>query len=193
MTSQRGRKGRSKADWLEAGLEALCEGSIEFVTVERLAGRLGIAKSGFYWHFKNREELLEALLDYWVDETTGIAAQNVEMLAMEPKQRLANLAEMILEYDLARFDVPMRQWALADKRAEEAVRKVNKMRSDFVETAFAQLGFKGDDLRMRTMLYVGYHTFEGSIFRDMPLERRRNLIAGRVDFLTSLEGKSPPN
>lgn len=185
MTSQRGRKGRSKADWLEAGLEALCEGGADKLTVERLAARLGIAKSGFYWHFKNRDQLLDALLDYWIDEMTGIATNNVGMLKIEPKARLIEIAEMILTYELCRFDIPIRQWALTDERAAQAVTRVTKLRQDFIGQAFAELGFEGEDLEMRTMLYVAYHTFEGSMFRDVPPEKRRDMIARRIEFLTA--------
>jgi AcrR family transcriptional regulator len=58
------RRGVSKDQWLEAGLEALTEAGLSAVTVHGLARKFGIAKSGFYWHFKNRDDLLRQLLDY---------------------------------------------------------------------------------------------------------------------------------
>jgi AcrR family transcriptional regulator len=33
--------------------------------VEVLAKRCGVTKGSFYWHFKDRQALLEALLDHW--------------------------------------------------------------------------------------------------------------------------------
>ena len=44
---------------------------VESLRVERLAKHLGVAKSGFYWHFKDRHALLRKLLRYWVKEYTG--------------------------------------------------------------------------------------------------------------------------
>ncbi len=185
MSSQRGRRGRSKADWLEAALEVLRTSSIHNLTVERIAAQLGIAKSGFYWHFENRDELLEAVLDYWIHETTEIAATNVDMLKMEPKSRLVATAEMILKFDLARYDIPIRQWAMEDKRAEKAVRKVNKLRFEYIRTAFAELGFTGEDLELRARLFTVYQSFEGPGFPELSKRKRKDLILQRVELLTA--------
>ena len=68
MNKQRGRPGVSKTEWLEAGLQALGDSSVAALTVEGLAKSLGIAKAGFYWHFKNRDDLLRQLLDHWTLE-----------------------------------------------------------------------------------------------------------------------------
>jgi hypothetical protein len=35
------------------------------------------------------------------------------------------------------------------------------------------------------MLFVCYHTWESSMFREIPRKRRRELIAKRLDLLTS--------
>jgi AcrR family transcriptional regulator len=183
--SQKIRRGISKAEWLEAGLHALSEGGISAITVEGLAKALGIAKAGFYWHFKNRDDLLRQLLDYWLHEITEVASENPQLLALEPKARLAQLAEMILEYDLTRYEIAIHQWALQDAGAARAVRKVNRIRLDYVRRAFSELGFTGDDLEMRTMLFVCYESMESPTFREISRKRRRKLIAKRIDLLTS--------
>jgi hypothetical protein len=72
------------------------------------------------------------------------------MLALKPKHRLARTAEMILDYELTRYEIPIRQWALQDAVAARAVRKVNRIRLDYIGGAFSELGFTGDDLDMRT-------------------------------------------
>jgi AcrR family transcriptional regulator len=155
------------------------------LTVEGLAKGLGIAKAGFYWHFKDREDLLRQLLDYWIQELTETVTANVEVLALEPKSRLTKAAELVLERDLGRYDMAIRQFALVDARADRVARKANRMRLDFARGAFCKLGFTGDDLDMRAMLFVCYHTWESSMFREISRKRRRELIAKRLDLLTS--------
>jgi AcrR family transcriptional regulator len=178
-------RGISKAEWLEAGLQALSEGGIAGITVEGLAKSLGIAKAGFYWHFRNRDDLLRQLLDYWTHEVTEVVTANPEILALKPKQRLIRTAEMILEYDLTRYEIPIRQWALQDALAARAVRKVNRIRLDYIGEAFSELGFTGADLEMRTLLFACYHTWEAPMFREISRKRRRDLIARRIELLTS--------
>jgi len=179
------RRGISKAEWLETGLQTLSKGGVAALTVEGLAKSLGIAKAGFYWHFKNRDDLLRQLLDYWTREFTKVVSANPEVLALKPKNRLIRTAEMILDYDLTRYEIPIRQWALQDAAAARAVRKVNRIRLEFIRSAFSELGFKGDDLEMRSMLFTCYHSWEAPMFQEISRKRRRDLIAKRIELLTS--------
>jgi AcrR family transcriptional regulator len=63
MVRDLGRK-----EWLRAARLALLKGGVEQVRVERLARDLHVTKGSFYWHFKDREELLEVLLREWEEE-----------------------------------------------------------------------------------------------------------------------------
>lgn len=55
-------------DWLKAARLALLRGGAEAVRVEKLARDLRVTKGSFYWHFRDREELLEILLREWEEE-----------------------------------------------------------------------------------------------------------------------------
>ena len=92
---------------------------------------------------------------------------------------------MILDYELTRYEIAIRQWAVQDTEAARAVRKVNRIRLDFVRKALSELGFTGDDLDMRTMLFVCYQSWESPMFREISLKRRRQLIAKRIELITS--------
>lgn len=185
MAKEKVRRGVSKAQWLETAMIFLSSHSISDITIEGLAKELGIAKSGFYWHFKSREELLDALLDYWVHEVTEVITDNVEVDSLEPKLRLFKCAEMIYELDLTRYEIGVRQFALRNKKAFRAVKKANNLRMDFIRKAFSELGFVGDDLEMRTMLFACYQTWEASMFPGVSRKRRRELIGKRLDLLTA--------
>jgi AcrR family transcriptional regulator len=57
-----------RAQWLNAGLQALRKGGVGAVRVERLAADVGVTKGSFYHHFRDRGALLEEVLDYWARE-----------------------------------------------------------------------------------------------------------------------------
>ena len=59
------RESLTAADWTEAALAALARGGLTAVAVEPLAKELGATKGSFYWHFADRNELLEAALVLW--------------------------------------------------------------------------------------------------------------------------------
>lgn len=184
MSSKQGRRGVSKAEWFEAGLRALSEGGGAALTIEGLARSLGIAKAGFYWHFKNRGDLMQQLLDHWVGDLTAVVTADEELLALDPRARLVSAAEMVVDLDLARYDMAIRHWALKDALVARAVKKVDRLRLDFVRAAFAELGFTGDDLEMRALLFVCYELGAGMV-TELSRERRRALIGKRIELLTS--------
>ena len=64
------RKRVTKAEWQELALKVLASEGVQGVRVERLARDLGIAKAGFYWHFRDRRDLLQSILAYWANEFT---------------------------------------------------------------------------------------------------------------------------
>jgi AcrR family transcriptional regulator len=191
MTTQRRKVGQSpqkrgvsKAEWLDAGLQALSTGSVSEITIDHLARSLGITKAGFYWHFKGRKDLLHHMLDHWTHEVTEVVTENAALLELEPRSRLIAAAEMILDHDLGSLDMAIRLWAQRDPRAARAVRKVNKLRIAFARKALEELGFEEDEAEMRAMVFVLYHALESSAFREVSRKRRRELITSRIEMLT---------
>lgn len=61
-------KDLNREDWLKAARLALLTGGVEAVRVEKLARNLRVTKGSFYWHFKDREDLLALLLREWEEE-----------------------------------------------------------------------------------------------------------------------------
>ena len=73
--------------WVHAALQALAAGGPDAVRVETLAVSLGVSKGGFYWHFADRQALLEEMLDTW--EKTGtedIIARRASRRALQVTQ-----------------------------------------------------------------------------------------------------------
>jgi AcrR family transcriptional regulator len=184
MSSPR-KRGVSKAQWLEAGMEHLSKKSVNALSIEDLAGNLGIAKSGFYWHFKNRDSFLEELLQYWIHEITEVVTANEQVLALEPRARLLKTAEMIFDYDLTRWELAIREWGRENTQVASAVRKANKMRMNYILDIFHELGFEGEDAKMRAMTFVTHMTWDMHTFGYVSRKERRAMIKPRIDLLIS--------
>ena len=178
-----GKKRVSKQDWLEKGLEVLEREGVSGVRVENMARSLGVAKSGFYWHFKDRDDLLQEMLAYWAHESTEVVTDNPELLRAPAEERLRLTAHMILEHDLGGLDLSLRAWANHDPGVARVVRRVYKMRLEFIGNAFAEMGFTGADLEMRARLFVVYHAWERTAFWKDSKKKLRSLIDRRLSFL----------
>ncbi len=159
-------KGISKNQWLAKALDVLESNGFEAVKIESLAKLLGTSRSGFYWHFKNRQDLLQHLLDYWTDEYTSILIDDLEIKKLDADKRLLAAMTTIKNEKLTKYDLAMNAWAKADPRVHEAVKKVIRMRLDFSREIFVDLGFDGDELEMRTRLFTCYHCWEDVTFPD---------------------------
>ena len=173
----------SKNQWLAKALEALESGGIEAVKIERLAKALGISRSGFYWHFKNRQDLLDHLLDYWVREYTGIVTDNPDVMKLDPEKRLLASMEMIRDKHLGKYDLAMTSWANSDSKIRKVVNEVVKIRLDYLRTIFSELGFTGDELEMRSRLFVCYHSWEDTVFPDLSDQQHSKLQKLRYQYL----------
>lgn len=70
--------GLTRADWIEAALEALATQGLPAVAVEPLARRLGTTKGSFYWHFSDRSDLIGATLQHWEQRDTDDLISRIE-------------------------------------------------------------------------------------------------------------------
>jgi AcrR family transcriptional regulator len=176
----------SRSDWLEAGLTALATGGVRSVRVDALAKQLGVARSGFYWHFEDRDGLLAAMLDYWTRELTELVTRNPRILSMPATDRLLAIAHMVINHDLGRYDEAIRQWAREDPSVERLARRTFDLRLDIFEETFAELGFEGDELEMRVRLFSVYQAAEGAAIPPMSKAKRRRLAEIRVRMMMQI-------
>ncbi len=190
MTKKVKRERVSKADWLEKALDVLESNGIDEVKIERLARELNISKSGFYWHFKDRKDLIRAMITYWEEEFTSVVTSNSEVLNTVPRERIYLTMKMILENNLTRLELPMRSSAETDPVAWEMISRVYQIRVDFFRTALSEMGFEGEDLEMRIHLLTCYHTWEGVMFRDISKDRRAKWLKLRLDLICAPPNKS---
>ena len=184
MSDKRKHRGVSREKWLREALDLIHQFGVDKVTVDGLAKKLGISRSGFYWHFKNRDDLLKQILKFWVYDNNEKAIEEIVGLRLEPKEHLLRVAETVFDQELAKYEIGIRHWALQDKSVARAVLKVNQLRMDLIRKAFRELGFKGDELEMRTMLFVCYTTWEVPMFPELPREQMRKLTKRRINLLT---------
>ncbi len=146
--------------WVEAGLEALGTGGPEAVRIEPLAKTLGVTKGGFYWHFEDRQALLDELLDSWERLSVDTAIELVETAGADPRDRLRVLSllasERVLDIDLA-----VRDWARREPAVATRLRRIDNRRMDYLRSLFLALGVDEDDAEARSMLafslWIGNH------------------------------------
>lgn len=168
-------------DWLVAALDVLSKHGIEKVKVEPLALYLGVTKGSFYWHFKNREALLTQMVDYWLTVQNEIIDRLGES-ALEPKKRLWNVLQFIGRKD-SRHDVAIRAWACNNSYAAKAISHIDGRRLMFCEKLFEQMGFTGEEIKLRARLVYYYQIGEYTVIKQDPASLRVALSELRYKML----------
>ncbi len=154
------------ADWLHAARALLVSEGIERVKVERLARRLGVTRGGFYWHFRNRQALLDALLQDWERTNTVAFIEAVEQAAGGIETRILAIFTIWLEakrFD-PRYDMAVRDWARLSPRTRRAVHRADDRRIHFIRSLFETEGYESREalVRARVLYYtqIGYYALE---------------------------------
>ena len=131
-------------DWLRAARLALLRGGIGAVRVEKLARSLGVTKGSFYWHFRDREHLLESLLREWENEVAeilpqlgrGPVGQRLRALVCQLEQRARLSEEGRVPSDAAIF-----AWASVDPRVARHVNEAEEERLRMLARLAAATGW----------------------------------------------------
>lgn len=117
---------------------------IEAVRVEVLARDLGATKGSFYWHFKDRAELLDAMLAWWEANETDRFIAATEQIAAQSK-RVDRLIELVAE---AAADVGLEHaifaWAARNSEVAARVVAVERKRIDYTASLLVEEGFPPD-------------------------------------------------
>lgn len=153
----------TREDWISAARKALIKGGVAAIKVDRLARQIGVTRGSFYWHFKDRGDLLKSLLSAWKHANTDPFRRVMQQHAGKPVYQLAEFFCIWLrpsEFD-PDYDSAVRDWARVSTAAAQLVRQVDETRLDILRTLFQALGFAKleADIRARVMYYhqVGYY------------------------------------
>ena len=163
----------TKTEWISKALETLRQGGADSVKVERLAKSLGVTKGSFYWHFKDRQDLLVQTLGHW-NRLQAAHLDERKLTAFEsPQDRLRELLDFISSKD-ARHDLSIRLWAQQESWVQDKVEHIDRARLDYCEDIFLRIGFDDEEAQLRARLVYFYQVAEQNVFiLDSPELRKR--------------------
>ncbi|MFA9440627.1 TetR/AcrR family transcriptional regulator [Uliginosibacterium sp. sgz301328] len=153
--SENTRHTLDRSAWVQLATELLAEDGLAGVRVEVLAKQLGVTKGSFYWHFKDRQALLEAVLETWREGRVRDSARQAEATpatAREQIRRVIDAYSIRPNRKGVRIELAIRDWARRDAQAAAAVEDVDRARLDDATALFRLGGFSENDARMRALL-----------------------------------------
>lgn len=139
-----------------AALEVIAIEGVGGVKVELLADRLGITKGSFYWHFRDRQDLIESALELWYRLATADIIERLDRVD-DPEQRLRALfAESFGDV----VNGPIEALLLAqvdDPVVGPVIARATTARLEFLSRTYRDLGLsRGQALARARLAYGAY-------------------------------------
>ena len=181
-TSDSGWRG-SQEGWLEAAYDARLESGVESVKILPLAKRLNLSRTSFYWFFKDREELLSALISRWREKNTGNLVKQSEAYAETLAEAMLNVFDCWVNKDLfdSQFEFAIRSWALQSPEIQAEVHEADQARMDAISRMFMRFGYDEApaDVRARTtyLVQIGYISMQSREAIALRMKRIPEYIA----------------
>lgn len=148
-----------RAAWIKGALAALAEDGHAGLRIELLAKRLHVTKGSFYWHFKDRRDLIDAVLDEWKN---GRIADIRKQTTARPGEELAVLQHTMEIYSEGKnrkglpIELAIREWARRDSLAATVVEEVDAERLACAARQFKSLGLDDAEAQARSVLLYAY-------------------------------------
>ena len=174
----------TREEWLAKALDVIAHERHGKLRVQKLVESLGVTRGSFYWHFKDREDFVHSLAEYWDRWSTDQVIEAVGRGGGDPKRRLRTLMEFVFKNQIGRYDNAVRAWAFQEPTVEGAIRRSDRNRLAFVRSLFQELGFAGDELETRVRAFVGYIYLDHVSFAPEGDTERLRLLEERLEFFT---------
>ena len=180
----------TRDDWLQAARDTLIADGIEQVKILPLATRLGVSRSSFYWYFKSRDDILDALLDAWQKTNTAAIVQGAGQSHTTVTAAVCHIFLCFL--DPARFnnrlDFAIRDWSRRDANVRAKLHTSDALRVDALRAMFARFGYAPSEamIRARVLYYMQIGYFDAEL--NEPLAVRQKFTS---DYVLTFTGQRP--
>jgi AcrR family transcriptional regulator len=179
----------TRDDWLDLALSVLALEGVDHVTVLALSERLHVSRSSFYWYFKNRDELLDALLDRWDEFNTRSIVAEAQEPAATVNEAVCNVFRCCVNSAIfsPRLDFAVREWARRSAHVRKAIDRSDRIRTEAMKDLFVRFGYEERHAFVRArVLYtmqIGYYALD---LRE-PIETRLNLTPHYLKTFTGVD------
>lgn len=156
-------------DWLDAAYDMLIQSGVDSVKILPLSKALNTSRTSFYWFFKDRDALLDRLIDRWKTKNSNGLIQQTERYASSVVEALLNVFDCWLDDRLfdSEFEYAVRHWAMQDSRVAHEVTSADKRRLEALTNMLIQFDYPPHEagVRARTIYltqigYISMHTRE---------------------------------
>jgi AcrR family transcriptional regulator len=174
-----------RGSWLDAATDAVAEGGFGAARILTLARRLGVTRGSFYWHFRNHDDFLRALLERWRDgELRALAAWRLDTGDAKADVRGAVhllLTEMARDAKALRVELAVQDFARRNALAAAVSVDVNRARMRQGRAMVEALTGDADRAHALTLLLYACITGARLMLAASPRNAKTDAMAESLD------------
>ncbi|MFW8633688.1 TetR/AcrR family transcriptional regulator [Cribrihabitans pelagius] len=180
----------TRGDWLNVAMDVLISDGVEQVKVLALAERMQVSRSSFYWYFKSRQDLLDALLKTWEQTNTAGMVAQAEAPAATVTGAVLNVFRCIANPALfnTALDFAVRDWSRRSGKVRSLMDRSDARRVAALTAMFARYGCPEREAvtRAKVLYYMqlGYDMAE-------PNESYTHRLEMTPEYLKVFTGQEP--
>ena len=180
-----GSRRLTREDWIAMARKVLVKSGVDDVKVDRLAKRMKVTRGSFYWHFEDREALLDALLDDWRTRNLREIEQIAARWAVTPFDFVEVIRIWLGEDPIVpQFDMAIRAWARKSPAVAKLVHETDDAWVTLLQGHFKRMGLGPDESLVRARVVYFHQNGYYALAIDEDIEERVRLTPFYIEILT---------
>lgn len=150
-----------KQDWVNLGFKLFSEKGISGIVIEKMAQKLKVNKSSFYWHFKTKKEFIQQLIEFWINNET----EHLIQITNNKNSSLQKFKTFIMlsykKMPNQDFIFYLKRYAQKERKTKNTIEKIDLLRIEYVKSLLQEMGYTAEEANIKSsLLYkhlIGYH------------------------------------
>lgn len=151
----------SKNDWILLGYKLFSEQGENGIVVEKMASKLKVNKSSFYWHFNSKKEFINDLINYWIKTETEQIIHETDA-SKDIKEKFNTFLKITFKKaPYLEFIYFLKRYAKKEKEIQIIVDMVDNRRLKYTSLLFQEIGYSKSESIIKARIFynylIGYH------------------------------------
>ena len=183
----------SRETWIDHALQKLTNEGIDSVSIVALARELSVTKGSFYWHFKDRNDLLQAMLARWEETGSDVVFKEVDRVGGDAMRRLKHMSDIIFRRygEELKLELALRDWGRKDSEIWKTIANEDERRMDYMRGLFGEIYDDPKIAEAKAWMLFSLYVGENIIAAPVKEQTREELLWASLDHL--FDGGTAPN
>ncbi len=142
-----------KNSWLSEGFKILESEGFSRITIDNLCERQKRSKGSFYFHFKNIDGYVDALMKYWLEKNT-VDFINVTDTIANIDEKFISIKELASSVSQKAEQI-IRAWSFSNETVRLYMQQVDHMRLEYMIGLNLQMGVGAKEAKIYAILEYG--------------------------------------